>query len=172
MDTIYRPTPCVVSPYPLGTTFRPGEELPVRARDDLDPFAPPLEYADGRISWSGHPTREARDAALSAAIRAAIREAREAEEEAAQRRAENLRRRQALVAERVGRCLDHEVMTEGRDYSYMGSVAVEPYTQENQAAHGNICRVQTCRCGAERLILINGRHTETSPWRAPDLKEE
>lgn len=55
--------PRVVSEHPMCLDVAPGRPLPVRARDDLDPHAPPMEYADGRISWSGATSRAERDAA-------------------------------------------------------------------------------------------------------------
>lgn len=36
---------------------------------------------------------------------------------------------------------------------------------ENRAAHGNVCVVDTCRCGAERKTNVNGRHIERGPWK-------
>ena len=35
---------------------------------------------------------------------------------------------------------------------------------ENQAAHGNICRHDVCRCGATRRTNINQMHVERGPW--------
>lgn len=35
---------------------------------------------------------------------------------------------------------------------------------EKRAAHGNVCVVDTCRCGAERQTNVNGRHVERGPW--------
>lgn len=35
----------------------------------------------------------------------------------------------------------------------------------NPAAHGNIRVVDTCRCGAVRVTLVNRRHEERGPWR-------
>jgi len=167
MTIVYRPTPRVVCPVPLGTAFGLGEELPIRARDDLDPCAPPLEYADGRISWSGYSSREERDAARVAEV-----ERKRLENEARTRRVEGLlaeerTRLRAATRARVAGCSGHVVISEGQDYGFTAPVAVAPYTEENPAAHGNISRTQTCRCGAERQILINGRHHEVSPWRAP-----
>ncbi len=46
---------------------------------------------------------------------------------------------------------------------YTGPVTlVENYV--NRAAHGGICRTETCSCGATRKVLVNGPHRETSPW--------
>lgn len=49
-----------------------------------------------------------------------------------------------------------------RDRCYSGPVK-EP---ANPAAHGNICVIDTCRCGAERRTNINGRHVERGPWES------
>lgn len=35
---------------------------------------------------------------------------------------------------------------------------------ENRAAHGNITVEHVCRCGAVRLVNVNGRHVERGPW--------
>lgn len=49
------------------------------------------------------------------------------------------------------------------DFAFSGPVA-QP---ANQAAHGNICRVDTCRCGATRRTNINQRHIERGQWTMP-----
>lgn len=36
--------------------------------------------------------------------------------------------------------------------------------RENPAAHGNICVLSYCRCGAQRLTAVNGLHEERGPW--------
>lgn len=46
---------------------------------------------------------------------------------------------------------------------YIGPVAAT-IDDENVAAHGNVCEVQRCRCGAVRSVNINGRHRERGPW--------
>lgn len=60
---------------------------------------------------------------------------------------------------RVRACRQH-VAVESHDYGFCGPVSRE----ENPAAHGNITRVERCRCGAERCININGRHIEQGEW--------
>lgn len=35
---------------------------------------------------------------------------------------------------------------------------------ENRAAHGNVCLVETCKCGARRRTNINQRHEERGAW--------
>jgi hypothetical protein len=35
---------------------------------------------------------------------------------------------------------------------------------ENRAAHGGVCHVQRCACGARREVNTNGRHTEYGAW--------
>ena len=37
---------------------------------------------------------------------------------------------------------------------------------ENRAAHGGICDVERCECGAERRTNRNGYHEERGSWRA------
>ncbi len=54
----------------------------------------------------------------------------------------------------------------GDDHCYTGSVAVEPYTDENRAAHGGITYDIECNaCGARRSVNRNQSHVEVSPWR-------
>lgn len=48
---------------------------------------------------------------------------------------------------------------------YNGTVA--PF-HANPAAHGHVCVVQTCRCGATRATNVNGDHVERGPWRKED----
>ena len=36
---------------------------------------------------------------------------------------------------------------------------------ENRAAHGNICRIERCACGAIRRTNINGQHAERGEWK-------
>lgn len=36
--------------------------------------------------------------------------------------------------------------------------------RENRAAHGAVCHVDTCRCGATRETNSNGRHVERGGW--------
>lgn len=59
----------------------------------------------------------------------------------------------------------HENTKAGPDYCYSGSVAVEPYTHENRAAHGGVSYEETCLdCGAVRSVNTNRWHKEVSPW--------
>lgn len=59
----------------------------------------------------------------------------------------------------------HKNTHSGEAWCFTGSVAVYPYTDENPAAHGNVGVTETCtECGAERDVLVNGRHVEYSPW--------
>lgn len=160
----YHRIPRVDCEYPLGVDVPRGAEAPIRARDDLDPYDPPLEYADGRISWSGHPSREARDAAR--ARRAAEAEHARAAEAARVQRA-LVARHQALVR-RVRECPEHRVEREGDDYGFTNPIdGAEP----NRAAHGGITRAQYCRCGARRSVNINQHHREVGPWAAPRERE-
>jgi hypothetical protein len=55
----------------------------------------------------------------------------------------------------------------GSERCYSGSVAAEPYTHENRAAHGGISYTQECAtCGARRAVNVNGSHCEVSPWQS------
>jgi len=56
--------------------------------------------------------------------------------------------------------------TETRGYS--GGVSVR---NENRAAHGGVCYVETCSCGAVRHVLVNGRHTEEGEWSGTGAEE-
>lgn len=38
---------------------------------------------------------------------------------------------------------------------------------QNRAAHGGVCEVDRCACGAVRRVNINGRHVERGRWRTP-----
>ena len=52
----------------------------------------------------------------------------------------------------------------------------EPFTESvahmdvsaNPAAHGGICKIDRCLCGAVRKTNINGVHSETSGWEGGD----
>lgn len=156
--------PRVVSPYPLRLEISDAND-PVRARDDLDPYAPPLEYADGSVSWSGCPSREARDAARE---RSRIREAQEASRQDLARHARqvaDLERQRRALQERVAACSGHAAASESEPRCYTGPVSESrPGSEYNRAAHGNIEITETCRCGAQRHTLVNGRHKEHSGW--------
>jgi hypothetical protein len=43
---------------------------------------------------------------------------------------------------------------------FFGGVA----DRENRAAHGGICEISTCRCGATRSTNVNGPHIERGKW--------
>lgn len=49
---------------------------------------------------------------------------------------------------------------------YTGTVP-RPVCGENRAAHGAVCVVETCACGAVRRTNSNGRHDERGAWIAP-----
>lgn len=62
---------------------------------------------------------------------------------------------------------------DGPDYGFSCSVAVHPYTDENRAAHGNICYSEKCcDCGAVRAVNTNGHHQEFSPWGPTEAERE
>lgn len=68
---------------------------------------------------------------------------------------------------------EHERTRAGDAYGYTCSVAHEPYTHENRAAHGNITYTETCLdCGAERAVNCNQVHVEFSPWGADRATRE
>jgi len=48
-----------------------------------------------------------------------------------------------------------------RTRPYSGSVDART---PNPAAHGGVCHVHTCRCGAERRVNANGQHREVGRW--------
>jgi hypothetical protein len=45
---------------------------------------------------------------------------------------------------------------------YRGPVG--PHDRQRPEAHGGVCHVETCRCGAKRRTNSNGGRTETSGW--------
>lgn len=53
----------------------------------------------------------------------------------------------------------HKAQSE-RTLPFQGPVA----SPENPAAHGNVCHVETCKCGATRRTNVNGRHLERGSW--------
>jgi len=56
-------------------------------------------------------------------------------------------------------CPGHAPVSE-RVKPYSGPVARD----EHRAAHGGICVVEICRCGAERRTNVNGVHQERGGW--------
>jgi hypothetical protein len=57
--------------------------------------------------------------------------------------------------------------TRSADYGFSGPVAIH---DQNPAAHGNICRVDSCSCGATRRTNINGSHKERGAWEMPKVQ--
>jgi hypothetical protein len=47
-----------------------------------------------------------------------------------------------------------------KERGYIGPVS----RNENKAAHGGICLVETCGCGATRMTNINQKHNEQGNW--------
>ena len=41
---------------------------------------------------------------------------------------------------------------------------VGPVEQQDERAHGGVCHVETCACGAQRHTNSNGRHKERGEW--------
>lgn len=50
---------------------------------------------------------------------------------------------------------------ESRDVGFTGPVNND---ERNEAADGNITRIERCACGAERRTNINQRHVESGEW--------
>lgn len=67
---------------------------------------------------------------------------------------------EAARTEEVRRCSGHRAISE-QVYCFSGPIVS---AEENRAAHGNICRVEECRCGARRLANINQHHIEQGLW--------
>lgn len=44
--------------------------------------------------------------------------------------------------------------------------------RQNPAAHGNVCRIDTCSCGATRATNVNGNHVERGDWKGVDEPTE
>lgn len=40
---------------------------------------------------------------------------------------------------------------------------------EVRAAHGNVCCIDVCACGAHRRTNVNGNHAERGPWLSPEV---
>lgn len=71
------------------------------------------------------------------------------------------------------RCRHHHTHQVGPDRCFYGSVAEEPFTHENPAAHGNVSWTEECdRCGARHSINSNQGSLEFSPWSHPTTEEE
>lgn len=51
------------------------------------------------------------------------------------------------------------------------SAPVSTYNQ-NPSAHGNICEIARCSCGAVRYRNINQNHIESSGWLELDSEED
>lgn len=68
------------------------------------------------------------------------------------------------VAKRSHACT-HAPKGEARTVAYTGSVSRD----EERRAHGGVCHVFTCRCGAEKRVNTNGRYSEEGPWCPVDV---
>ena len=42
---------------------------------------------------------------------------------------------------------------------------VGPASRQDERAHGGVCHVETCACGAQRETNANGRHVERGFWQ-------
>lgn len=157
--------PRVVSPHPMCLDVDASADQPVWMRDDLDPHAPPIEYASGRVSWSGRRTREERDAARDAEAISEASAARESALRAIRNEIDDLERRRRAMQQSVASCSDHASVGQSSTVPFSGPVSEQrPGSHYNPAAHGNIQVTETCRCGAQRHTLINGIHREHSGW--------
>lgn len=50
---------------------------------------------------------------------------------------------------------------------FAGPVSVK---NENPAAHGGVCEVEYCECGAQRECNLNGGHQEIGEWDMPHVR--
>lgn len=57
----------------------------------------------------------------------------------------------------------HRAWGESRTEPFFGPVGRD----ENPAAHGGVCEVETCRCGATRRTNVNQQHVERGQWVEP-----
>lgn len=60
---------------------------------------------------------------------------------------------------RIAGCREHRAVG-STERCYSGPVSRD----ENRAAHGNICIVEKCACGATRATNVNGVHFEQGVW--------
>lgn len=162
-NTTPHQVPRVVSEHPMWLTIPVGAPIPVRMRDDLDPHAPPAEYADGRVSWSGHPSREARDAARATAAEQQAQHQVAVARGAAAAQQRAMRLRHAEIRASLHTCRHASAHTDSRVYPYFGSVAADA-DSENRAAHGAVMEIDRCSCGAMRSRNVNQHHEEVGPW--------
>lgn len=58
----------------------------------------------------------------------------------------------------------HRAVPERQTEQYYSHPVRQP---ENPAAHGGVCFVDRCRCGATRRTNVNGWHRERGPWCEP-----
>ena len=61
----------------------------------------------------------------------------------------------------------HTVTFTSNSLPAFGSVATG--RKANPLAHGGYRIVQTCGCGAQRDVIVNGRHEERGTWRAAEV---
>lgn len=60
---------------------------------------------------------------------------------------------------RIAECASHKAI-KSVDRPFVGPVVRD----QNRAAHGGVCVVETCRCGARRATNVNGSHQEEGAW--------
>lgn len=149
MNTTTAAVPRVLAEFPLRIQLRPGSPVPLRARDDLDPYSPPLEYEGGRLSWGGYATREERDAA-----RAAEREREAIEARAAAERREVSEQQASAKAKRdteAAAVRDREPLTvQGVTYHPIVSWRVDESTRFDLDPHSRGSIVQSAWGGPMR----------------------
>ena len=82
----------------------------------------------------------------------------------------DLARRRRDANTRVAQCTGHAPRTS----STVGwTECVLDYHQQfghAGASHGGVPHVETCRCGAERKIETNGRHSDAGHWHPPVIQ--
>lgn len=58
-----------------------------------------------------------------------------------------------------------------KTYQIVGYTAPIPGARYNPMAHGGVCIISTCSCGAERRVNSNGRAEERGPWVETEKEE-
>lgn len=157
--------PRVVSEHPMWVSFRSKpEDMPVKMRDDLDPHDPPIEYASGRIDWSGYGSQMARDQARQRHLLEEVKEREEA------------KIRRDLARNKMRRRLELEArnaIREGVEFERFGEITgfQGPVVARDQkpAAHGCICVTEHANARhIIRYVNQNQGFREEGPW-FPDM---
>jgi hypothetical protein len=64
----------------------------------------------------------------------------------------------------------HRAATSGPASAYLGPV--RRAVRQNRQAHGGVTYVETCACGAAKVVNRNGRHAEHGPWDMPFIHSQ